>query len=222
MDQERTTISPIIDYPTNSNGSLVTGRKGLLNRRPSLDAPPAIQPGSVDWTVMNMFGDIEKGVQMIESLVAGQGSQADERWIKFCLLYREWELRWRKGEYPDKPTLNQVCWSLDFDAKTFLVGMQREIQTTMSTIGHLRAALQIPAIVDKVVEVALSDEGDTKDRELALKLGGMIEEKSGVQVNVQQNNQVVLKGDKERMKTPLLQFSETVEAIDVEVRNNNE
>jgi hypothetical protein len=115
-----------------------------------------------------------------------------------------------------------VAFALEMDVKEFLTGMQREIQSVMASVGHLKAAMKVPQVVDKVVEVALSDEGDTKDRELALRLGGAIDEKgSPIQINVNQQTAVVLKGDKDRMKAPLLQFSETVEEIDEEVRSNN-
>lgn len=217
------TQEPIIDYPKNESGSgskLVLRDARLARLRPKLDAPPATQPGSVDWTVTRMFGSVDDGVRYIESLVAGQGDQAHDRWVNFCLLYREWEAKFHDGLLPTKPTLNQVCHSLDFDARQFLGELQVGMQSVMVKMGAIRAAMAIPEVVNKSIEVALSDEGDTKDRELALRLGGMIQDKTGVQVNVQQNNtnNNVLKSDRDRMKNPLLQFSQTVEAIDNDAR----
>lgn len=212
-------ISPILEYPIDEKGRIVTRRADLAHKRPPLDAPPPSQPGSVDWTVFQMFGSIEKGVQMIESIVAGQGENAHERWTQVVLLYRTWEQKFLEKELPDKPTLNQVCHALRFDAAQFISELRVSITDVMTNIGRLRATMAVPQVVDKVIDVALSDEGDTKDRELALKLGGMIEEKGGVQVNVNQQQAVVLKGEKDRMKAPLLQFSQTVEAVDDDIRS---
>jgi hypothetical protein len=217
------TISEILDYPVNSEGALVTRRGDLTRMKPRLNAPPANQIGSVDWTMSHLFGDREKAVEIIESLVAGQGENADEKWLRFVILYRQWELQHKKGILPDAPTLNQVCHSLNFDARDFLGELQMGMKSLFTKVGAIKAAMAIPAIVQKVVDVAESDEGDTKDRELALKLAGMIEDKNGlnVQINNQQNN-IMLKGDKEKMKTPLLQFSDTVIDIDNEVRKEHE
>jgi hypothetical protein len=222
MSQDET-ISDIIEYPVNAKGALVTRRGGLSKMKPHLNAPPPNQIGSVHWTMCHLFGSAEKAVEIIESLVSGQGENADEKWVRFVLLYRKWEMEHKRGEIVDPPTLNQVCQSLNFDAKDFLGELQMGIRTLFTKIGAIKATMAIPAIVDKVIEVAESDEGDKGDRELALKLAGMIEDKSGlnVQINNQQNN-VMLKGERERMKTPLLQFSDTVEVIDAEVRKDHE
>lgn len=215
------TISPIMDYPLNDRLMIITNRRGLLTRQPSDKAPSPNQAGSIDWTIVTLFGSTEAGVRMIESLVAGQGANAEDKWIEFCLLYRQWELKWRLGELPEKPTLNQVCYALEMETALFLRGLQREIQSVMTTVGSLKATLRVPDVVDKVVEVALSDEGDVNDRKLALELGGALQPKGGIQVNVNQQNAVILKGDKDRMKAPLLQFSETVDALDDSIRSGD-
>jgi hypothetical protein len=217
------TISEILDYPVNSEGALVTRRGDLTRMKPKLNAPPPSQIGSVDWTMAHLFGDREKAVEIIESLVAGQGENADEKWLRFVILYRKWELQHKKGILPDPPTLNQVCHSLNFDARDFLGEFQMGIKSLFTKVGAIKATMAIPAIVQKVIDVAESDEGDRGDRELALKLAGMIEDKNGlsVQINNQQNN-IMLKSDKEKMKTPLLQFSDTVIDIDNEVRKEHE
>ena len=214
-----TTDEPILEYAQNeteSGTSLVTRRGSLSRLRPKLDAPPATQPGSVDWVVNKMFGSTEEGVRYIESLVAGQGEQANERWIRFCLLYREWEAKHREGKLPARPTLNQVCHSLNFDARDFIGELQSGVQSLMAKVGRMKASLAVPQMVDVVVNRVLSGKGSTADNELGLKLGGMVDEKGAVQVNVQQNNinNNTLQRDKERMRNPLLQFSETVEEID--------
>jgi len=217
MKEDTESISEILDYPVNSEGALVTRRGDLTRMKPRLNAPPPSQIGSVDWTMSHLFGDREKAVEIIESLVAGQGENADEKWVRFVILYRQWE---QKGL---NPTLNQVCYSLNFDARDFIGELQMGMKSLFTKIGAIKATMAIPAIVQKVVDVAESDEGDTKDRELALRLAGMIEDKNGlnVQINNQQNN-IMLKSDREKMKTPLLQFSDTVIDIDNEVRKEHE
>lgn len=207
-------LSPIIDYPINSNGQLVTRRGDLARLKPKLDAPPPGQPGSVDWTMTHLFGSPESAIQMIESLVAGQGGNADDKWLRFILLYRKWEL---EGLHP---TLNQVCHSLDFEASVFLRELQGGIQQMMKGVATLKAALAVPEVMDMVVERAKKEEADVKERELALRIGGVLDERGGVNVQINNTQQSVIlnKGDKDRQKAPLLQFRDTVEAIDDEVR----
>lgn len=221
---EITNISSIIDYPLDAEGKLVTRRSDISRMKPRLNAPPASQIGSVDWTMNHLFGDTEKAVQIIESLVAGQGENADEKWVRFILLYRGWQIKNNQGELDQAPTLNQVCYSLNFDARDFISELQMGMRALFTKIGSLKATLEIPSIVDKVIEVAKSDEGDKGDRELALKLAGMIDDKSGINLQINNTNQVAVlsKGEKDKMKTPLLQFSETVIDIDNEVRKENE
>jgi hypothetical protein len=224
MKEDTESISDILEYPIDANGSLVTRRGGLTRMKPKLDAPPPSQIGSVDWTMCHMFGDREKAVEIIESLVSGQGENADEKWVRFVLLYRQWEIQYRRGDLEVPPNLNQVCHSLNFDARELLGELQMGMRGLFTKIGAIKATMEIPAIVDKVIEVALSDEGDKGDRELALKLGGMIEDKSGMNVNIHNTNQnaIMLKGEKDRMKSPLLQFSDTVIDIDDEVRKEDD
>lgn len=218
MKEEIEPISPIIDYPINSKGELVTRRGDIARMKPKLDAPPANQIGSVDWTMNHLFGSRDKAIEMIESLVAGQGENADEKWLRFILLYRKWELEGLR------PTLNEVCHSLNFDASVFLRELQGGIQQMMRGISHLRASLEAPAIVDNLTKKASSEEADVKEIELALRIGGVIESGPGVnvQINNTQQTAIMLKGDKEKLKAPLLQFNQTVTAIDDEVRKEQD
>lgn len=222
--QDRT-INEILDYPIAADGSLVTRRGGLARMKPKLNAPPATQPGSVDWTMTAMFGSRQKAVEMIESLVAGQGENADEKWIKVILLYKQWSIQFAKGEINEPPTLNQVCYSLDFDATTFIRELQQGVMTLMKSMSAMKAALKAPMVVDNLMNKALDPEADVKEIELALKIGGVVESGPGMAVNINNSNNnqtaVMLKGDKERMKSPLLQFNTTVREIDVEVRKDH-
>src|SRR5688572_13230354 len=98
MNEETELIAEILDYPLDNEGNLVTRRSGLAKMKPRLNAPPATQPGSVDWTMVAMFGSRQKAIEMIESLVAGQGENADERWVRVVLLYKQWQIQFSKGE----------------------------------------------------------------------------------------------------------------------------
>lgn len=216
-------ISKILDYPVDGEGKLVTRRAGLSRMKPRLNAPPATQPGSVHWTMMILFGDDTRAIEMIESLVAGQGNQADEKWVQFCLLYRKWQQDYKSGELVETPNFNQVCHSLDFDAKDFISQLQVGIQGMMKTIAHTKLALSTPRVINNLIDKASSDEADAKIIELHLKTAGITESSGGINVNVNQHNTsvVMTKGEKELMKTPLRQFSSTLDDIDEEVRKDD-
>jgi hypothetical protein len=224
MDQDQT-ISEILDYPLDAEGNLVTRRKGLALMKPRLNAPPATQPGSVDWTMTTLFGSRQKAIEMIESLVAGQGENADERWVRVVLLYKQWMIKFTKGELPDPPTLNQVCYSLDFDATTFVRELQQGVMGLMRNISQMKTALAAPQVAQNLIDKASDPEADIRAIELALKVGGVIETGGGMQVQINNTNTnqnaVVLKSDKEKLKAPLLQFQPTVTEIDNEVRKEH-
>lgn len=224
MDQEQT-IAEILDYPLDSNGDLVTRRGGLSRMKPRLTAPPATQPGSVDWTMTAMFGSRQKAIEMIESLVAGQGDNADEKWVRVVLLYKKWQIKFSKGEIPEPPTLNQVCHSLDFDATTFVRELQNGVMGLMRSMSAMKAALASPQVVNSLISKATSEEADVKAIELALKVGGIIETGGGMQVQITNTNTnqnaTILKSDREKLKSPLLQFSPTTTEIDEEVRKEH-
>ena len=218
MPQELTTpISEIIDYPVDESGKLVTRRNGLSRMKPRLNAPAATQPGSVHWTMLMLFGEERKAIEMIESLVAGQGNQAEEKWVEFCLLYRKWQLEGLE------PNFNQVCHSLDFDAKDFIGQLQVGIQSMMKTIAHTKLALSTPRVINNLIDKATNPDADTKTIELHLKTSGVLESSGGVNVNVlqQNNNTVMTKSEKEMLKTPLRQFSDTLKDIDATVREED-
>ena len=224
MDPE-VTIGEIIDYPLDKEGNLVTRRQGMALMKPKLNAPPETQPGSVDWTMTAMFGSRQKAVQMIESLVAGQGANADEKWLRVVLLYKQWQIDFAKGKLDSPPTLNQVCHSLDFDATQFIRELQQGVMFLMKSLSSMKAAMAAPEVVQNLIDKATSEEADVKEMELALKIGGVIESGPGMAVQINNNNTqqtaVTLKSDKEKQKTPLLQFQPTVTEIDVEVRKEH-
>jgi len=173
-----------------------------------------------------LFGSRQKAVEMIESLVAGQGENADERWIRVVLLYKQWQIKFSKGELADPPTLNQVCHSLDFDTTTFIRELQQGVMFLMRNISQMKMALATPAVVDNLAGKATDPEADVRAIELALKVGGVIETGGGMQVQITNtnNNQtaLLLKSEKEKLKSPLLQFQPTVTEIDGEVRKEHD
>lgn len=217
-------ISEILNYPINKDGTLVTRRSGLARMKPKLSAPPPNQVGSVDWWAIQMFQSRQRAIDMIESLVAGQGDNADEKWLRVVLLYKQWEIQHKRGEIPEPPTLNQVCHSLNFDAGTFQTELQNGVMNVMQNAARGMAIMASTEIMEKVIERAKSDNADIRERELPLKIAGVIDEKGNsvnVQINNQQNN-IMLKSEKEKMKTPLLQFSDTIIDIDNEVRREQD
>lgn len=224
-NEETALIGEILDYPLDKEGNLVTRRKGLALMKPRLNAPPATQPGSVDWTMTAMFGSRQKAIEMIESLVAGQGENADEKWVRVVLLYKQWSIEFAKGELDEPPTLNQVCYSLNFDATTFIRELQNGVMTLMKSLGHIKMALASPQILQNLQEKATDPEADVRTVELALKIGGIVESGGGMNVNINNTNTnqnaTVLKSDREKLKSPLLQFHGTVTEIDNEVRKEH-
>jgi hypothetical protein len=214
VEHELRSRQPLINYPVSARGELVTRKKGRPFM-PRPEAPPPEQPGSVDWACQLLFGSVPEALRMIESIVAGAGSGAPEHWKRLCLLYRQWE-RWHtRGKLESPPTLNQVCYTLDFPAERFLGELQASLQQLNLKLGQIKASQAAPQVLEAAIQWAQT-EGGAKDRELVLEVAGVLQRGRGLQVNV--NQQVAVTGERERLKAPLLQFRETVEAIDSEVR----
>lgn len=214
-------------FQVNESGrgsALVLRRAGLGNIKPRLDAPPPTQPGSADFFVAQVFGSRDRGLEFIESLVAGQAENADTKWVNVLLLYREWEARYKLGRMKDPPTLNLVCHSLNFDTPTFIRELQTGMLAYVKSQAVLTAVAASPDVIKNLNNKAKNKKADTKTIELQLRVAGVIDERGApVQVNVNQQQAVVMnKGDKDKQRSPLLQFSETVEIIDAEVRRTDD
>src|SRR6185369_6551378 len=125
MPQDETTSLQPFTYARRENGQIVARRKGLLQRRPSAEALPPDHPGSTDWTLNLMFGSVEDGVRMLESVINGQGESAREQWVELCVLYRHWQWLFEREDLPLPPTMNQVCYSLGIDTAQLLTEIQR-------------------------------------------------------------------------------------------------
>jgi len=220
--QNEETKSNIINYPITKEGKIVSKHQGLTKMKPRLDAPPANQPGSVDWTMTHLFGSTDSAMEMIESLVAGQGDNAEEKWVKVVILYRQWEMDYKDGKLDNPPTLNAVAHSLGFDSRDFITQLQTGIKLMMTSMVHTQAALAAPKVMQAVLARSQTIDG-TKDSELALKIAGVIESGGpSIQINNTNQNAVLLKSEKDKLRTPLLQFKDTVDAIDEDGRSNDQ
>jgi hypothetical protein len=220
---EETTESLFQVNESGRGSALVLRWPGLGHIKPRLDAPPPTQPGSTDFWVTQVFGSCEKGLEYIESLVAGQAENADEKWVKLILLFREWQARHKQGRLEHPPTLNMVCHSLNFDTPTFIRELQTGLLAYVKSQAVMSAVAASPEVVKNLNNKAKSKKADTKTIELQLRVAGVIDDKgAGVQVNVNQQQAVIGVKDKDKLRTPLLQFSDTVQIIDEEVRRTDD
>lgn len=215
---KKSAIGSDLRYPTRTNGSLVTRRSGKP-QPPSLTAPTPEQPGSIDWGASLLFGGSAQLISMLESIVAGQGDTAERRWIDFCIRYREWERQYLGGKLLIPPTLNQVCHSFKIRHEDFWLFLSASVQSLYSKLGQLKASLVSSQVIEFSISAAADLEKGGKDRELLLKLAGLLSDKSGVQVNVNQQVSMPTLGDRTRLSTPLLQFSDALRAIDDDARS---
>jgi len=220
---EETTDSLFQVNESGRGAALVLRWPGLANIKPRLDAPPPTQPGSTDFWVTQVFGSREKGLEYIESLVAGQAENADQKWVKLILLYREWETRHKQGRLQEPPTLNMVCHSLNFDTPTFIRELQSGLVAYIKSQAIMKAIAESPKVIDNLNRKAKDKKADVRTIELQLRVAGVIDEKGApVQVNVNQQQAIIGVKDKDKLRTPLLQFSDTVQIIDEEVRRSDD
>ena len=216
VDRERR-MAPIYDIAP--DGHLI-GSRGKERGLPS-NAPGPGAIGTVDWAAKQLFESREAVVQMAESLI-GASEEGEGKWLEFCRQYREWERLWEKGLIEREPTLNDVCAVLRIPHQEFFGWLASGIATMMQSVGRLKASLAGPRVVDLALAAAADPANGTKDREMLLKMAGLLESGKGVQVNVTQQNAFVGARDKERAKSPLLQFSQTITEIDEMAREGEE
>lgn len=183
-------------------GNLVNRSNRNWPKRPA-DATSEHSEGSLDWGARQLFGDREALVQHLESM--------GPEWHWPCLVYRQWERDARRQQLTP-PTLNELGQALGFTAEDFWSRIMTSITATQRTLATLKASLAASQVIDAALVAAADPERGTKDREMLLKIAGVLEGNAGVTVNVQQNN--FSPRDAERAKTPLLQFQDTVTALD--------
>lgn len=215
MKDGTTDSEPIINYPKKEDGSLVS-RGERLPPFPSRSIP-STQPGSLHHLATLAYGSSEQFVQLIESIVAGQGQIPDPEWQRFCVLYREWQRQRSAGQIKRDPNLNDVQIALKIETESFFGRLANAIGGLFRKLAMLKAVQKLPDLVDAMSRAIEDTEHGFNDRKLMAEIGGLYTSKSGVQVNV--NQQVGMRVGINNNLPALSQFSSTVEAVDDVVRD---
>ena len=176
----------------------------------SLDAPPPETPGSVAWAAEAIFGGQRQFEDMLQTIVVGQGSKGEHRWRDLVSVI----LRLR--ESGQSYNLNQLCVTLDIPASDLMALVSEGVGETQASLARTKASLLSQEIIDWAHAAAREPEAGFKDREMLLRIGGVLPDKGGVSVNV--NQQVGVKIGKDELLAPLRQFSGVAEEIDNSVR----
>lgn len=188
-----------------------------ISRRPGvlpaivLEAPPPETPGSVAWVAEAVFGGQRQFEDMLQSIVVGQGAQGDHRWRELMSVILR--LRDSGTDY----NLNQLCSTLGLSASELLSFVGQGVQEVQKGIAVMKASLKAPEVIDWAVAAAQDPENGTKDRQMLLTIAGVLQDKGGVNVNV--NQQVGVKIGKEELLAPLRQFNGVATEIDSVLRD---
>lgn len=212
-------MTKLVEYPRDERGKILL-RGPLAQQLKNLPVIPKEQIGGLDWTFQNMFGSVEKGIRLVESLVVGQGSRADKDWAMFLLAYQsEKERAAAHGE--GVPSLNSIAAALDLKVSDLVGKMVEGVTQLNLALAKVQVASAMPALVDSAIQSAMTLEGG-KDREMLFKVGGLIQDqKGGVNVSVSQNVGVSVKQQAEALKNPLRQFRDDMAEIDRAVRDGS-
>ena len=176
-----------------------------------LDAPPPETPGSVAWVAEAVFGGQRQFEDMLQSIVVGQGAQGDHRWRELMSVILR--LRDSGTDY----NLNQLCSTLGLSASELLSFVGQGVQEVQKGIAAMKASLKAPEVIDWALMAAQDPENGTKDRQMLLTIAGVLQDKGGVNVNV--NQQVGVKVGKEELLAPLRQFNGVATEIDSALRD---
>lgn len=188
-----------------------------ISRRPGvlpaivLEAPPPETPGSVAWVAEAVFGGQRQFEDMLQSIVVGQGAQGDHRWRDLVSVILR--LRDSGTDY----NLNQLCSTLGLSASELLSFVGQGVQEVQKGIAAMKASLKAPEVIDWALMAAQDPENGTKDRQMLLTIAGVLQDKGGVNVNV--NQQVGVKIGKEELLAPLRQFNGVATEIDSALRD---
>lgn len=189
--------------------------RGLTGKLPALvlEAPPSETPGSVAWVAEAVFGGQRQFEDMLTSIVVGQGAKGDLKWrhlVSVILKLRD------SGELYN---LNQLCVSMDLATESLLSFVGSGLGEIQKHISVMKAKLAAPEVIE-YAQLAMRDlEKGRGDREMLLKIAGVIEPSGpGVSINMQQN--VGIKVGKEELLAPLRQFQGVAEEIDNSVRGD--
>lgn len=188
-----------------------------ISRRPGvlpaivLEAPPPETPGSVAWVAEAVFGGQRQFEDMLQAIVVGQGAQGDHRWRDLVSVILR--LRDSGTDY----NLNQLCLTLGLSSSELLSFVGQGVQEVQKGIAVMKASLKAPEVIDWAVAAAQDPESGTKDRQMLLTIAGVLQDKGGVNVNV--NQQVGVKIGKEELLAPLRQFYGVATEIDSVLRD---
>jgi len=189
-----------------------------ISRRPGvlpaivLDAPPPDTPGSVAWVAQAVFGGQRQFEDMLQAIVVGQGASGEHKWRELVSVI----LRLRDSGKPYN--LNQLCLTLNLSASELLAFVGQGVQDVQKGIAMMKASLAAPDVIDYSLAAAMDPMAGSKDREMLLKIAGVLQDKGGVNVNV--NQQVGIKVGKDELLAPLRQFSGVATEIDSALRDN--
>lgn len=202
-----------LQYPRSTDGRILLRPRSLERKIAQAPLPeiPAEQVGGLDWTFTQMFGSPEEGIKMVESLVAGQGPKADPRWIQFLLACKYKRERAEELGHP-VPSLNSLMALLGFEQAEFMALLVQGVRDLSVALGKIKVAKAIPEVLDSTLAASRDLEKGGKDRETLLKIGGILEDKGGLSVNVQQQVGIQIKPDD--LKAPLRQFRKEIEDLD--------
>lgn len=191
-------------------GKAIARRPGVL---PAivLEAPPPETPGSVAWVAEAVFGGQRQFEDMLQAIVVGQGAQGDHRWRELMSVILR--LRDSGTDY----NLNQLCLTLGLSASELLSFVGQGVQEVQKGIAAMKASLKAPEVIDWALMAAQDPENGTKDRQMLLTIAGVLQDKGGVNVNV--NQQVGVKVGKEELLAPLRQFNGVTTEIDSALRD---
>lgn len=182
---------------------------GQLPSVPLLTLEPST-PGSVAWTAEVAFGGKAEFVKMLQLMVVGGGRTVEQRWRDAVSLQLRWD---REGT---EWNLNQLCAALDIGHGEMLAFVGQGVTAMNRHLAGLKAAQAAPDVIESAIMASRDMEKGGKDREMLLKIAGVIEP-SGPGVVINNSNQVAVV-NKEQLRTPLLKFREVQAEIDGAVR----
>ena len=199
---------------------LVSQWSGALPARP-VKAPGPGTVGTLDWVARNLYGGPSQFVELVWALLASEGREADGRWKKLVNLYLGWCEAWELRGEGDPPTLNETAVVLKVNLRELLGWLAQSVTAVMSVVAKQRIGMAALELTNASIESALGPDG-FKDRQMLLATIGAVQPATGgPSVTINNSQQVAVVG-KEQMRTPLLRFRETTEAIDESVRGGGE
>lgn len=168
-------------------------------------------PGSVEWTANSVFGGRLEFKKLLQQLVVSAGSEGDQRWRDLV------SLDIRLTEAGESPDLNQLCATAGVDGRELLAFVGKGVQQMYAGLARLKAVLHAPQIVDLARLAAEDLEKGRGDREMLLKIAGVIEPSGGITIN-NTANAVAQASVKEELRNPFRRFRDVASEVDEAVR----